>query len=158
MLAILKPPNAARVQTPTSLSAQNVSGRKTEGQVPKNVVPLLPTNLSVLTAHWRLKDIPFWRESVCTVPRSAPIASSRGIAPLAKWATSSTCNLCLPCLRYRASGTCERCLVPGCKNCYEHRSVCIECLQGFYFSFLTKNCQPCHKSCAVCSGPQKNDC
>lgn len=57
-----------------------------------------------------------------------------------------------------SSGTCERCLVPGCKNCHEHKAVCIECLPGFYFSFLTKNCQPCHKTCALCSGPQKNDC
>jgi hypothetical protein len=58
----------------------------------------------------------------------------------------------------QATGTCERCLVPGCENCYEDRKVCLKCPYGFYFSFLTKSCQLCHKSCATCTGPKKNDC
>ena len=69
---------------------------------------------------------------------------------------------CLACSKgFRVNPTtqsCEKCLIPGCKNCHESSKVCLECLGGFYFDLSAKRCVKCHESCAECSGPNPGDC
>lgn len=50
------------------------------------------------------------------------------------------------------------CQVEGCLHCSEDPAVCLTCVEGLYYDLKLRQCIPCHKSCATCSGPAHGDC
>jgi hypothetical protein len=69
------------------------------------------------------------------------------------------CETCKPGFRWDQNlSDCIPCGVKDCLNCFEHPYTCLQCFDGYYFSFSTRKCEKCHQSCATCSGPKPRDC